>query len=117
MKRDMDLIRLILLNLEDEGDIDLTQYSDTQLNYHYRLLIQANLAEGNITLYAGSDGGPDISADVWLLTWEGHDFLDAIRSETIWRKVKERISPIGSVAFSVVKNLATAVALKELGIS
>lgn len=46
---------------------------------------------------------------VGRLTWEGHDFLDKIRSETVWNKTKETIVKKGlPFVFDVVKELATA---------
>ena len=41
------------------------------------------------------------------LTWEGHEFLDAVRHETVWAKTKEVVkSKGGSVSFEVLKELA-----------
>jgi len=38
MKRDMELIRILLINLEREIDVKLSEYSDDQINYHKALL-------------------------------------------------------------------------------
>ena len=41
------------------------------------------------------------------LKWEGHEFLDTVRNETVWAKTKEVVkSKGGSVAFAVLKELA-----------
>ena len=42
--------------------------------------------------------------------------MDAIRGETVWTKVKGRLTGLGSAAFEVVKDLAIKIAKEELGI-
>lgn len=88
MKRDFDLIRLLLLEREGETSIDLSPYDQDQINYHKALIIEAGLAEGPIS-YPGSHGSdiPD-AADLLRLTWDGHEFLDKARSDTVWEKAK-----------------------------
>ena len=51
MKRDMDLIRLILLEIENSEPyeilrLDLCGYEDSEVNYHLELLIAAGLVAG-----------------------------------------------------------------------
>jgi hypothetical protein len=84
MKRDMNLIRLLLLETEgEEPKPDLSPYNDAQRIYHSALLIEAGLVDGQII--QDSDGQP--AATVTLrLTWAGHEFLDAARNDTIWHK-------------------------------
>ena len=48
------------------------------------------------------------------MTWEGHDFLDSIKNEKIWKKAKEIIKEKGgSVPFEVLKSLILKVS-KEI---
>jgi len=47
MKRDMDLIRLLLFQVEGEKELDLSDYSDEQKLYHQRLLLEAGLVHGS----------------------------------------------------------------------
>lgn len=43
------------------------------------------------------------AALVWRLTWAGHEFADAISSDTLWRKAKDSvIKPTGSWTFGVL---------------
>lgn len=58
MKRDMDLIRLILLKLEGKENVnsDLAEYTKNQVNYHKALLLEAGLAEGSKPKYSMSGG-------------------------------------------------------------
>ena len=42
-----------------------------------------------------------------ILTMKGHDFLDATRNETVWKKVKETVSAKGGgIPFAVLQSLA-----------
>ena len=120
MKRDMDLIRTILLAVEgaderilDAGELASDSWSRVTVARHMELLINAGLAEGDVSEYIG--GGVD--AFISKLTWNGHDFLDAIRSDSVWEKTKATVAEtVGSASFEVIKAVATAVALKALGI-
>ena len=95
MKRDVDLIRLLLLEKEGEECIDLSKYSTDQINYHLALLIEANLLEGRIHY---SSAMQDIPAKIWIkrITWNGHEFLDKARNDTAWNKAKEIIKNKGA---------------------
>lgn len=37
------------------------------------------------------------------LTWEGHEFLDAARSEMRWQKVKASVDKIDGLPFALIK--------------
>ena len=51
------------------------------------------------------------------LTWDGHDFLDAIRSDTVWQEAKETVQAKGldiqSLTLDVVKSVCVS-AIKDL---
>ena len=90
MKRDMDLVREILLQLENSNaqplgpaEIAIEGRTNTEVSYHIELLHEAGLLEArNWSSHSGHD---------WRairLTWWGHEFLDAARSDTIWREAK-----------------------------
>jgi uncharacterized protein DUF2513 len=121
VKRDMELIRKMALAVEASPSgyaphpLRIEGYTDEQIGYHAHLMIQGGLAEG-----PDATDHDSISPEATLtsLTWEGHDFLDAARNETIWKKalaiVKEKG---GSVAFSVLKELLMGLAKQQVGIS
>jgi hypothetical protein len=70
------------------------------------LLIQAGLADGSIL-----PGYGDVPAGVHInsLTWQGHEFLDAIRNETVWAKTTATIKEKGgSLPFDVIRDTATS---------
>lgn len=96
MKRDMDLIRELLLRIESfeiepggttpslrpafDTELQIDGYTPDQVDYHLNHLIDAGLVEGQC------------SADHYFilqrLTWAGHDFLDSVRDPEIWRATK-----------------------------
>ena len=54
-------------------------------------------------------------ASVGPLTWVGNDFLDAVRSDTIWSHVKRRVATtVGTVSFETLKALAVSEATRML---
>ena len=47
---------------------------------------------------------------VGRLTWEGHEFLDKIREDSIWEKTKETISEkVLPLVFDIVKSVSTEI--------
>ena len=49
------------------------------------------------------------------MTWEGHDFLDKIRENTIWNKTKGLIKDKAlPMTLDVIKEIATAVISETL---
>lgn len=83
MKRDMELIRMVLLHEEDPAQVDISGQSKDRVLYHTGLAIEAGLVKGSAIV----DGqGVLRSAYTWGLTWSGHDFLDAARNEGPWKK-------------------------------
>jgi hypothetical protein len=114
VKRDMDLIRLLLLQIEGEESLDLSDYTKKEVRYHRRLLIEAGLAYGSVM----EDGSGEPAAVVTTrLSWEGHEFLDAARNQSLWDKTKEIISKVNvSVTFPIVKEILTILLKEQLGI-
>ena len=94
MKRDMDLWRKILRSVEareDTGDpvwAELEGYTDDQIGFHVKLLIDAGLLEGEDR----GGGGDRYCYYHRCLTNEGYNFLDAAKNDTLWNKVKAEIA-------------------------
>jgi len=119
MKRDMDLIRKILIQLEsystndDIRPIELEGYSHEQIAYHVYLLKDANLILATILFDGGSVAPKDYS--IFGLTWAGHDFLDACRDEGRWNKAKQMAAKLGSgVTFDVMKTLLVQIMTSQI---
>jgi hypothetical protein len=88
MKRDMELIRLLLLQQESgEAPRELADYSRDDFLYNLAQMGDAGLICASFSPDAET---PD-TVLIHRLTWAGHDFLDATRDSKIWKKAKDHI--------------------------
>jgi hypothetical protein len=81
MKRDMDLVRSILLAIEKAdtplNELDIPGYDDDDvIVYHVGIMTQAGLIQEAEIDFRDSHTGV-------VLTWAGHEFLDAARLSSI----------------------------------
>lgn len=123
MQRDMDLIRKLMLLVEQHEhgfaprDIEIDGYTEEQIGYHSWLLGDAGLAEAIDVTTRGSDS-PE--AALRHLTWAGHEFLDAAKDDSTWERAKQRLASAGkglqSVTLDVLKALLVDVAKQQLGL-
>ena len=102
VKRNMELVRELLLRVEAEQDFDslTSKYSQEEIVGHVEILLDAKLLDGKV--YYDLSGGPG-SAHIQRLTWAGHEFLDNARNDTVWNKVT-----------STIKNAATTASFEVL---
>lgn len=119
MKRNMDLIRKILLKIEDSNvgeplaEIKIEGYESNEIAYNISLLKNAEFIEGEI-LYEMGSVIPSAYV-IFGMTWDGHDFLDACRNEGIWEKAKEKLRTIGNdVPIEVIKAVLIEIMKKQL---
>ena len=119
MKRDMDLIRRLLLYLEEkqssrpEANVCVQGYSKEEIVYHLALMAQA----GYIDYEAfGSISNPNRLIEVvpGSLTWEGHELLETMRDAEIWQRTKGGAAQIGSFGIDVIKALAKGYIRKKV---
>jgi len=115
MKRDMNLIRLLLLETEgEEPKPDLGGYTEAQLVYHSALLIEAKLVHGSVLKESGGEIASTITSG---LTWAGHEFLDAARNDTIWKQATDKLKQAGvQVTVSVMQELLKKLLKDSLGL-
>lgn len=116
MKRDWDLIRKILLSLEELPDTasslasnEVEGYQKDDVAYHIYIMKQAGLIEAicNGTM---SDGMLCIAQ---MLTWEGQEFLSKIRQQSTWNKIKGVIKNKGlDLSYEALK-IALGVAITK----
>lgn len=123
MRRDDDLIRQLMLDLETAregvGDAHLVPgYTRDQVAYHLALILASGLAEGPPTKYSlGGDVSVPSLVYAFRLTPAGHDFIDTLRDATIWKKVKESSVKVGgSLTLELLKQLGTAIMKAQLGL-
>ncbi len=120
MQRDLDLVRKILLALEEHEHglaprgFTIEGYSEEQVGFHVYLMDQAGLVEAIETSHTKSDSRTAMPRSI---TWSGYEFLEAARSEKVWALGKERILKAG-VGFSleVLKEVLGTVGRELLGL-
>ena len=89
MKRDMDLVRELLLKIEELPfdnsfhDVAVDGRSPDEISYHVMLLAEAKLIEAK-----DFSNLLEVSWKPMRLTYTGHEFLDAARNDTVWQKAK-----------------------------
>ena len=119
MKRNWDTIREILLKVEEcsslDGNLQLDDFSSEkgdEISYHVRLLLDAGLLDGRY--FDVMDEDPACFF-IDRLTWEGHEFLDTIRSNKVWEKTKKTFVEKGiEMTFDLVRSGATQIAASFL---
>ena len=106
MKRDMDLARDILFAIEQNEDVPLGWIdlnipgrSSEEVAYHVLILAEAGLIEAHpLSTHSGFDYRPK------RLTWQGHEFLDTARSNTLWERAKkETLKQTGGLSLDLLK--------------
>lgn len=117
MKRDWDLIRDILIRVEDLPPGDCLQLSESEVDRvedeHFYLLYEAGFLSAD---FMRDVRGVAFGVVVGL-TWQGHDLLSSIRDEGVWSNVKQRaLSVGGQMSIEILKTIATYVAKQTLGI-
>lgn len=109
----MELIRKILFKIEDTIDnigktnLQIEGYSKEQVAYHCAILYEGGYIHACNIQYGSNEV---YSFSVGRLTWEGHEFLDKIREDTIWNKTKDTIAEKGlPFVFDIVKSVSTEI--------
>lgn len=119
MKRDMELIRRVMLAAEKSKDpyelVDpkFEGHNETEISYQIALLDDAGLLHGQdrsaIGIFRWSAGA---------LTWSGHEFVEAIRDEAVW---KEALVIAGmtddGVVFEILQKALMQVLEKRAGLA
>lgn len=116
MQRNWEVIRELLTRVEEctlPSDMvrlsSFPQERAAEVSYHMVLLIEAGLVKGQVSQTIGPEV-KDFFAQ--RLTWGGHEFLDAIRSDTVWQKTKKTFVEQGvSMTFDLVKAVAKEAAV------
>ena len=78
------------------------------------LLIEADLVHGIVRPDARGEPNGTV---ILRLTWAGHEFLDAARNETVWKKAEERVKKSGvDVTISLMKEILNQLLKQSLGL-
>jgi len=119
MKRDMDLVRALLMRVESEHSarapekIEINGYTEEQIGYHAFLLNEAGLVKA---VEMTSMGSPSPEARIIRLTWDGHEFLDSAREPARWEKAKDLVNKVGGASIQLWMAVLTAYTREALGI-
>ena len=122
MKRDLNLIRKMLLRIEEldstKHKITISSFLDlcdnpVIISLHIELLADSYYIEISEPIYVKNI--KDFL--IYRLTSDGYDYLDSIREASIWKKTSDKLIQVGgSAALDVVKSLAISVVKDRLGI-
>lgn len=126
MELNYDFVREILIecanstNLSGPTDEEIRAFATSkdvsvnQLAFTVDKLEEADFISGHVQ-YSG-DGPYFIS--IGNLTWDGNQYLNSIRSDSVWKETKQKVKETGiSVTFSILTALATSIAKQKLGLS
>lgn len=122
LKRDLNLIRNMLLRIEElnstKQKITIENFLDlcadpALISLHIELLIDSNYIETSEPIYCG------VIKDflIYRITSDGYDYLDSIRENSIWERTENMLFKVGgSAALDVVKSVAVSIIKTRLGI-
>ncbi|KTC68807.1 hypothetical protein Lbir_2340 [Legionella birminghamensis] len=118
MKRDWDMIRDILLQIESLAPNALLTLDSfplekhSEVSSHLEILQEGGLLQGKIHK---TPGGSPHDFHLLRLTWVGYDFLESIRSDTAWDEIKQLLSS-KQIAMQLenIMSLAQAMDKKQL---
>lgn len=119
MKLNPSCIRSLLIHCEDSLTLDehLTWqplhlpdfcssfpiYSRQEIAYTLYLLDEAGYIETHVI--EADNGIMDIY--VFRLTYLGHEFIDSIRSNTVWKKIQSALNVVSSASLPVIQELGS----------
>ena len=115
MKRDMDKVRSLLLDLEQKNGPYLMMMNPELLGGINK---PAEMVEYILLLKSGGLL-EECQGHSYRLTWKGHEFIDSVRDPEIWRKTKEGATKVGSWSLKLIGEMASGfIRLKatELGL-
>ena len=117
MKLDNDCVRAVLLAVENasRGQLrlpflceQLPQYDEDTLNYTCLKLTEGGFLDSEIH----SVPGETFPVLIWInsMTYQGHEFLDTIRDDTNWGKVKATAKKAGVFSMKALAEISQGVA-------
>ena len=119
MKRDMDLVRKILLAIEESesGNIKLDRLDDDLDRVYRHVALMEEFGLVDAIIIRSGDGPVEriLRCKVKDLTWKGHEFLEKARDESIWEKAKRIcIEKTGGLALAALNSVLTDLVSDQL---
>ena len=120
MKRDLELIRKILIAIEEnpkpqfQGELSVEGYDDETLMFHVSLLEESGFIDAVIS----KDGtGEIVNVFPNHLTWAGYEFLELARNNSVWEKSKKVLKEKSiSVSVAILSELLKYLVKDTLGL-
>ena len=127
MHLNADCVRDTLLYLEEELTIDYqtkqfnqitikdavecimlkhTAYSAEEIWYVIYNLQQIHFIEGN---FSNAGSHKMVLCNIENITWNGHQFLNTIRPNTIWEATKNKAREIGGMSINTLSTVASSI--------
>lgn len=112
MRRDMELVRVILLEIEKASErnivrrqksVEIPGISEPVILDHIALLQNAGLLTNFLNQFGGEQ------KDTLSISWAGYEFLDSVRDEEVWRRTKAASLSVGGFAVSTLVEVAKAI--------
>jgi hypothetical protein len=119
MKRDLDLVRQLLLQIEALPAGPPVQYrtseiEDPVLLAHFELVIAAGLVNGKLARSQGARG--DVIS-ISGLTWEGHEWIEMVRSQGMWGEIRTLLDGAGALTYELTREMAVKILRARAGLS
>jgi Hypothetical protein (DUF2513) len=121
VKRDMDLVRKILFALEEHEhgraprNFTVEGYGEELVGYHVHSMAQAGLVRA---IEDRAMGNPSPRSIPIALTWQGHEFLEQTRNDTLWNKAKNHIKEKGvPMTLDLLKDVLGGLAKQMIGLT
>ncbi|MEQ8251564.1 MAG: DUF2513 domain-containing protein [Oceanibaculum nanhaiense] len=118
MQRDMELVREILLEIHNRKGlkqklVQLDGYEQEIIDRHVEMLFRAGLIDG---VPIKTLDRPVAQVLVSDLSWDGHDFLAALRDKGVWAKIKSTLTAadLAMMPLQVLKDVGIALLKKSL---
>lgn len=118
MKLNPDCIRDVLLHLEDlpyhtktsvpDVTSALKDFSNDEVMYTCLKLTEAGLIDAVVRNYPSD--GYDVIISIKDIIYNGHQFLETIRSPKSWKIIKKGCENVGSFALKTISSIAEGVA-------
>lgn len=119
MRRDMDLIRKLVLKIEElttgpndlfiakPSELGLAGYTDAEIQYHFDLMVEGGLIDTGGAI-------PFNNIRFRRLTVAGHDFVDSVRDDAIWAKTKSGALAAGGWSLDLLADLGKGFVRKKV---
>jgi|CXWL01.1.fsa_nt_gi hypothetical protein len=121
MKRNLELVRHILLALERNPfgypfqDLHIDGYTPMQVEYHALLMLESGLVAGH-DVSGTTPFGPAVV--LTRLTWQGHEFLESARDDFRWHQALQLVTDrLGGTPLTILQDILTLLMRQDLEIS